>query len=345
MNVIDSYLDTLFAPYPDSPRMREARTELRAMMEDKQQGLMDAGHTEAQAVGTVIAEFGSLEEVAPVLGIDQEMHPAHNWEGSGPQHPLLTVERAREYVAAVRGVQPLSALAIPLFVLAPVPLIALLGLSEMTGAPLSDGWAVGIGLVVLLILVTAGVLLMVLRDSRLADMRDIAEGRFTGSAPVRAYAREVGRDHRRGTAVSSAIAIALWILSAVPIFLAMMLADAGALTFVTDADPLILFGVCGTLTMIAIGLAVHTRTSWVESVTSALEQETEAAPETSSSPVVRVIAALYWPVATAIYLGWSFVTGDWGSTWVVWPVAGVLYGALWAVESALSGLSTEPARR
>ena len=34
VNVIDSYLDTLFAPYPDSPRLREARAELRTMMED-----------------------------------------------------------------------------------------------------------------------------------------------------------------------------------------------------------------------------------------------------------------------------------------------------------------------
>ena len=45
MTVIDSYLDTLFAPYPDSPRLREARAELRALMEDQQQALMDAGRT------------------------------------------------------------------------------------------------------------------------------------------------------------------------------------------------------------------------------------------------------------------------------------------------------------
>jgi hypothetical protein len=73
VNVIDSYLDTLFAPYPDSPRLREARAELRTMMEDAQDGLMEEGLTESQAVGRVIAEFGTLEEVAPVLGIDAEL--------------------------------------------------------------------------------------------------------------------------------------------------------------------------------------------------------------------------------------------------------------------------------
>ena len=53
MNVIDSYLDTLFSPYPDTARLREARRELRAMMEDQQQGLLADGLTESQAVGRV----------------------------------------------------------------------------------------------------------------------------------------------------------------------------------------------------------------------------------------------------------------------------------------------------
>lgn len=33
-------------------------------------------------------------------------------------------------------------------------------------------------------------------------------------------------------------------------------------------------------------------------------------------------------LAVAVYLGWSFTTGDWKNTWIVWPVAGVLYAAV-----------------
>ena len=36
---------------------------------------------------------------------------------------------------------------------------------------------------------------------------------------------------------------------------------------------------------------------------------------------------IYWAVATAVYLGWSFVTMRWELTWIVWPVAGVLFAA------------------
>jgi len=38
--------------------------------------------------------------------------------------------------------------------------------------------------------------------------------------------------------------------------------------------------------------------------------------------------AFYWPLIVAIYLGWSFWTGDWGFTWIVWPVAGMVFVAI-----------------
>lgn len=37
---------------------------------------------------------------------------------------------------------------------------------------------------------------------------------------------------------------------------------------------------------------------------------------------------LYWGIVTAVYLLVSFLTRDWGMTWVVWPVAGVIWGAI-----------------
>ena len=40
------------------------------------------------------------------------------------------------------------------------------------------------------------------------------------------------------------------------------------------------------------------------------------------------VGAVYWPVVIAIYLGWSFWTGKWGVTWVVWPVAALLCAAV-----------------
>ena len=47
--------------------------------------------------------------------------------------------------------------------------------------------------------------------------------------------------------------------------------------------------------------------------------------------VPGAVGTAYWLLATAIYLGWSFLTDDWHTTWVVWPIAGVLYAGVMAL--------------
>ena len=43
------------------------------------------------------------------------------------------------------------------------------------------------------------------------------------------------------------------------------------------------------------------------------------------------VSTIYWCAVTAGYLAWSFLSGDWHITWVVWPVAGVFYGVVEAI--------------
>ncbi len=44
--------------------------------------------------------------------------------------------------------------------------------------------------------------------------------------------------------------------------------------------------------------------------------------------VRKKIGAFYWPLVTAVYIGWSLWTMDWGITWIIWPVAGIAFAAL-----------------
>ena len=36
---------------------------------------------------------------------------------------------------------------------------------------------------------------------------------------------------------------------------------------------------------------------------------------------------IYWAIAVAVYLVWSFISGSWQTTWIVWPIAGVVFAA------------------
>ena len=70
METIRNYLNAMFAGLPDTPEVRRAYEELAAMMEDKYTELIEEGQGENEAVGTVISEFGNLEELAQTLGIE-----------------------------------------------------------------------------------------------------------------------------------------------------------------------------------------------------------------------------------------------------------------------------------
>lgn len=44
---------------------------------------------------------------------------------------------------------------------------------------------------------------------------------------------------------------------------------------------------------------------------------------------------VYWMIVTAIYLAYSFVTMDWARSWIIWPVAGVLFAAITAIINSI----------
>lgn len=50
------------------------------------------------------------------------------------------------------------------------------------------------------------------------------------------------------------------------------------------------------------------------------QKEKNAATETFS--------AVYWMLATAAYLAYSFISGDWSHSWILWPVVAVIYPAI-----------------
>lgn len=51
---------------------------------------------------------------------------------------------------------------------------------------------------------------------------------------------------------------------------------------------------------------------------------------------MALIAGPYWVLATLIYLGWSFITSEWWLTWVVWPIASLLYEFISSVVSGIA---------
>ena len=60
METIKNYLEAMFANMPNTDDVKKAKNELLQMMEDKYNELIADGHSDNEAVGTVISEFGNF---------------------------------------------------------------------------------------------------------------------------------------------------------------------------------------------------------------------------------------------------------------------------------------------
>lgn len=49
------------------------------------------------------------------------------------------------------------------------------------------------------------------------------------------------------------------------------------------------------------------------------------------------IGSVYWPIVVAIFIGYSLITNDWGRSWIIWPIAGVLFAALTPLYNMIKG--------
>lgn len=238
----------------------------------------------------------------------------------------VTMEQAADYLSLRRAAAPKLAAATLLCVLSPVALLLLAALSDRPGAALSENAAAGIGLCVLLVLVAAAVAVFITCAAQVKAYAFLETEPFETAYGVTGMVRErraaAAPEHTRGKVAGTVLCI----LSAVPLFIAVCL----------DGPDLLYVGaVCLLLVLAGVGGAVLVSGGvyWV-AMDRLLEEDDYARPRKRQNGVVGAVSAIYWLTATAAYLLWTF--GPWWDaqpqdTWILWAVAGVLYGAVMAL--------------
>lgn len=231
----------------------------------------------------------------------------------------VAMEQAADYLALRQAAAPKLALATLLCVLSPAALLLLAALSDRPGAAISENAAAGIGLCVLMVLVAAAVAVFITCAAQVKAYAFLESEPFETACGVTGMVRECraafAPRHTRGKVVGTVLCI----LSAVPLFIAVCL---------DGPDLLYVEAVCLLLVLAGVG-GVY----WV-AMDRLLEEDDYARPRKRQNGVVGAVSAIYWLTATAAYLLWTF--GPWWDaqpqdTWILWAVAGVLYGAVMAL--------------
>lgn len=247
---------------------------------------------------------------------------------SEPDAPLrcVTMEQAADYLSLRRAAAPKLAAATLLCVLSPVALLLLAALSDRPGAALSENAAAGIGLCVLLVLVAAAVAVFITCAAQVKAYAFLETEPFETACGVTGMVRErraaAAPEHTRGKVAGTVLCI----LSAVPLFIAVCL---------NGPDLLYVAAVCLLLVLAGVGSALFVYGGVYQAAMDRLLEEGDyVRPRKRQNGVVGAISSIYWLTVTAAYLLWTF--GPWWDaqpqdTWILWAVAGVLYGAVMAL--------------
>ena len=116
------------------------------------------------------------------------------------------------------------------------------------------------------------------------------------------------------------------ILSPVPLLSAAFV-DNDFLTVIMLAVTMLIAGI-GAMFFIVSGVR------WA-SMQKLLKEGEYDPTEKKKSKLKETVGVVYWVVAAAIFLCWSFITNDWQRSWIVWPVAGVLFVAVMMICNLL----------
>lgn len=337
MEVIRTYLDNLFSTLPDTPASRRAKEELWGMMEDKYQELKDQGLPENQIIGTVISQFGNLEELRETLGLEQPYAAAPPPQPQPAGIPM-SFAQAQECLTTYRRASRGIGIGVVLCILAVMPLFVLLGLFELE--LLSEGLAVALGLGALFVLVAAAVVLFIFYGPQFSPYEKWKTNGAVLEQEGVAWARQQKALQSRYFPLRIALGVVLCILSVVPMLITGILTDGAPFE-----DGAVLMALSVLFPLVAVGVYQFIRVGMVDSCCKMLLGELDTGPALSPvdvktgkkiPTVVDIVAQIYWPLVVIAYLVWSFLTWDWRITWIIWPIAGIAFGIFAGVTESIA---------
>jgi len=280
----------------------------------------------------VSTDYLLKDEMEPETALAVEPSTALAAEAE-PLYPVLKV--SMEESVAFLDMRNINsgriALGVMLCILSPVLLILLNGLAEGVLLPLSEGQASGLGLIVLFLLVGGAVALFVTSSLRSHAYECFEEEMIETAYGIDGMVRERKERFRRIYLPQLTIGIVLCVVSALPIFTALFLFGENPAT-----DVPFIIAVAILLILVAIGVFMIVRVSIIWGGFQVLLEEGDYSREHKlENKKEEHLSAIYWCTVIAIYLGYSFITNNWSRSWIVWPIAGVFYGAVSAVARAL----------
>ncbi len=239
----------------------------------------------------------------------------------------VSVEDANTFMDLREKAARKVALGVALCITSPLLLIILAGWADAKMFGLSENMAAGIGVIVLLLMVAGAVTLFILNGMKLEPYEYLEKELLELEYGVAGIAQK--KHEEFGPAFKKCIAcgVALCIVCAVPLMIAVAFATSEIIT---------VYCVGLLLLLVALGVYLFVWSGMIhDSYLILLEEGDHTREKKLEEKRNENLAKVYWSITLALYLGYSLITMKWNISWVIWPVAGILYAAVCGIAAMI----------
>ena len=275
-----------------------------------------------------VPDLQRILEMSRIFGVstdyllkdDVEDRGASEGSDSDNTSRRVSLEEANTFLSENKTFASKISLGVLLCVSCPVPLLIILALREAGLLTLGENAAAGIGTVILLAMVAASLIFFIPAGIAMSKWGWLEKDVFDTEYGVEGMVKDRSSKFQ-SKFVSS-------ITGGVVLILAGVMAVVIGAVAAPENNALILGLVTLLMACIATGTFMITRVGIVKDGFSKILQEEDYSVSVKTNKPLKIIAPVYWMTVTAGYHLWSFLTNNWGLTWIVWPIAGILFGAL-----------------
>lgn len=233
----------------------------------------------------------------------------------------VSLKDANDFLTIKAKTSKIIALATFLCILSPICLLILGAISEKTEYGLKENVAGGIGMIVLLILVSIAVALFILSGRKTAAYEFLEKEIFETDSGVIEMVSKQKEKYSKTYTIFNMIGVGLCIIAIIPLFIGVI--------FNEENDLLLMIMLSISFVLVGIGtiFLINTGVKW-GSYNQLLQDGDYSKEKKKNRSISATISVAYWLIATAIYLGYSLPTNNWEYSWIIWVVAGLLFPAV-----------------
>ena len=244
-----------------------------------------------------------------------------------PSLRRVSMEEANAFLSVKLRTAKTIAYAAFLCIVSPIALLILGAISESTVGVLNENIAGGIGMIVLIILVAIAAVMFISSGSKTAPFAYLEKEKFETEYGVSGMVKERKAQYKDLHTKHNIAGACLCVTALIPLFV-------GA---IIDADNDLFLTIMLSLSFLIAGVGVicFIKTGIIWASYEKLLQEGEYSKENKEKPSLSsAIYTAYWVIAAAVYLGYSLSSNNWGQSWIIWVVAGVIFPAVIAITNA-----------